>query len=144
MVQYVAVLRLQLQCNSHWHGTKLSCWKLVPIICKSKNSGSEDEEKEKLMQRMLSCCYWCLGRKSWRVCLGWPLTSYCCLLLHQTCSNRQWNLRWLPLLLPPPSFSPFSLLTGSWALDWGRGEPLHPRKWFSEHSLWNLGKKELH
>ena len=40
----------------------------------------DEEEKEKLMQRMLSCCYWCLGRKSWRLCLGWPLTSYCSLL----------------------------------------------------------------
>ena len=116
--KYFEVLRLQLhKCNtclsflstlinplrnSHQHGTKLLCWELVQIIYKSKNTGSEDEEKEKLMQRMLSCCYWCLGRKSWRVCLGWPLTSYCCLLLHQTCSNRQWNLRWLPLL-PPTS-----------------------------------------
>ena len=42
-------------------------------------AGDEDLD-EKLMQRMLSCGYWCLGRKSWRVCLGWPLTSYCSLL----------------------------------------------------------------
>ena len=51
------------------------CWSMI-----SKVMASDEDEKEKLMQRMLSCGYWCLGRKSWRVCLGWPLTSYCSLL----------------------------------------------------------------
>ena len=56
------------------------CTFFYPSVPLNQLCTDDEEEKEKLMQRMLSCCYWCLGRKSWRLCLGWPLTSYCSLL----------------------------------------------------------------